>query len=391
MIANRNLAVILLPIYLLLHFSAANAQVAKKSQQRTFKAKGVIHHITDSVLAITYISGKDTINEKIKPGVGGKFEFTGVIDEPTLVLINEGSPGIDAFSGQPFGKIKFWVEPGTTTTFSFTGEAQGTIASGSPTQQEYSAFERLFNATDNAQQNIIKRGGEAKKAGNFDAVKPRLDKEWDSIEVSRRNIILAFIKQHKQSYVSLYLIQQYKNVFKWASKTEELIVAYHDLSGALKSSPRGAGIAEYLDLEGGLKIGVQIKEINEKDTSGHYVSLTGLKGKYVLVDFWASWCSPCRAQIPELKNAYRKFKDKGFTILSVSIDDKKEKWIAALNEEKMEWFNVSDLKGSDGIAAKVFNIHAIPQNILVDPSGKIVAKNLNMGELNKKLEAVISK
>ncbi|MEO3408347.1 TlpA disulfide reductase family protein [Mucilaginibacter sp. CAU 1740] len=170
-----------------------------------------------------------------------------------------------------------------------------------------------------------------------------------------------------------------------------MIVAYHDLSGALKSSPRGAGITEYLDLEGGLKIGAQIKEINEKDASGHYVSLATLKGKYVLVDFWASWCAPCRAQIPELKSAYLKFKDKGFTILSVSIDDEKAKWITALNEEKMEWYNVSDLKGSDGMAAKVFNIHAIPQNILVDPSGKIVAKNLNMGELNKKLEAVISK
>ncbi|MBS7566701.1 TlpA family protein disulfide reductase [Mucilaginibacter sp. Bleaf8] len=391
MIANKSLTGILLPVYLLLHFFTANAQGGRKNQPGTFKAEGVIHNITDTVLAVTYISGKDTINKKIKPGAEGKVMLTGVVTEPTLVLINEGSAGLDPSTGQPYGKVKFWVEPGKTTTFSFSDEAQGTLASGNITQEEYNSFDRLYKATVNAQQNIIKRGGDAKKAGNFNTVKPQLDKEWDSIEVSKRNIIVNFLKQHKQSYVSLYLVQEYKNLFKWSGKTDELIAAYHSLSSGVKSSPRGAGVAQYLGLEGDLRIGAPIKEINEKNPSGQYVSLAGLKGKYVLIDFWASWCAPCRMEIPELKKIYQKFKDKSFTILSVSIDDNREKWVKAVNEEKMEWPNVSDLKGSDGLAAKTFNIHAIPQNILVDPDGKIIAKNLNMGELNKKLESYVLK
>lgn len=391
MIVNKSFTKLLLPVYLLLHFTTASAQSGKKNHSGTFKAEGMIHNITDTVLAVTYISGKDTINKKIKPGAEGKVQFTGSVMEPTLVLINEGSPGFDPSTGQPYGKVKFWVEPGKKTTFSFSDEAQGTLASGNITQEEYKSFNRLFNATVNAQKSIIKRGGDAKKAGNFSTVKPQLDKEWDSIEVSKRNIIVNFLKQHKQSYVSLYLVQEYKNVFKWAGKSDELIAAYHSLSGEVKSSPRGAGVARYLDLEGDLKIGAPIKEINEKDPSGQYVSLAGLKGKYVLIDFWASWCAPCRVEIPELKKVYQKYKNKRFTILSVSIDDKREKWIAAVNEEQMEWPNVSDLKGSDGLAAKTFNIHAIPQNILVDPEGKIIAKNLNVGELDRKLASYILK
>lgn len=391
MIANKNLIGLLLPVHLLLHFLPASAQVTQKNHMGTFKAEGVIHNTTDSVLAITYISGKDTINKRIRPGAGGEVKLTGSVAEPTMVLINEGSPGIDAWTGQPFGKVKFWVEPNKKTTFSFTDEAHGTSASGNTAQEEYQSFDRLFNATLTAQKHIIKRGEEAKKAGTLATVKPLLDKEWDSIEVSKRSIIVNFLKQHKRSYVSLYLVQEYKNLFKWSGKSDELIDAYHGLASEVKSSPRGACVARYLGLEGDLRIGAQIKEINEKNPSGQYVSLTSLKGKYVLIDFWASWCAPCRKEIPELKRMYQKFKDKGFTILSVSIDDDREKWIAAVNEEKMGWPNVSDLKGSDGLAANTFNIHAIPQNILVDPSGKIIAKNLNMGELNKKLESFIFK
>ncbi|MFB6454127.1 redoxin domain-containing protein [Chitinophaga sp. Hz27] len=124
------------------------------------------------------------------------------------------------------------------------------------------------------------------------------------------------------------------------------------------------------------------------DTNGKAVSLDDYKGKYVLVDFWASWCKPCREAVPALTATYNKFKDKGFTILSVSLDDKKEKWMQAVAEEKMPWVQVSDLIGGESPVAKRYGVMAIPAAFLVDPSGKIIA--LGGGEpLNQKLAELL--
>ncbi|RAJ83189.1 peroxiredoxin [Chitinophaga dinghuensis] len=124
------------------------------------------------------------------------------------------------------------------------------------------------------------------------------------------------------------------------------------------------------------------------DMNGKTISLADYKGKYVLVDFWASWCKPCREAVPALTATYNKFKDKGFTIVSVSMDDKKDKWLQAIAEEKMPWAQVSDLKGGESQVAKDYGVMAIPAAFLVDPNGKVIA--LGTGEqLEKKLAEVL--
>ena len=127
------------------------------------------------------------------------------------------------------------------------------------------------------------------------------------------------------------------------------------------------------------------------DLNGKPVSLSSFKGKYVLVDFWASWCGPCRQENPAVVSAFQKFKDKNFTILGVSLDrpGQKENWIKAINDDQLTWTHVSDLKFWDSMVVPMYGIDGIPFNVLVDPSGKIIAERLRGEDLEKKLSEVL--
>jgi peroxiredoxin len=146
---------------------------------------------------------------------------------------------------------------------------------------------------------------------------------------------------------------------------------------------------EYVEILKVTAVGVMAPEIELPNPEGTEVKLSSLRGKYVLVDFWAKWCGPCRRENPNVVRAYNKFKDKGFEVFGVSLDRTKEDWLQAIAEDGLTWTHVSDLKYFESQAAKDYNITAIPFSILVDPQGKIIAKNLRGRALDKKLEEVL--
>jgi thiol-disulfide isomerase/thioredoxin len=161
------------------------------------------------------------------------------------------------------------------------------------------------------------------------------------------------------------------------------------LDGVLKTTARGKELDSILAVLKRGSNGQKMIDFKQNQPDGSLVSFSSFKGKYVLVDFWASWCGPCRAENPRVLKAYNKYKDKGFTVLGISIDSKKDKWEKAISEDQMPWIQVSDLKGSKNEIAVYYGIHAIPSNYLVDQNGVIIGRNLRGKDLEDKLEVLL--
>jgi thiol-disulfide isomerase/thioredoxin len=138
-------------------------------------------------------------------------------------------------------------------------------------------------------------------------------------------------------------------------------------------------------------VGSVAPDFAQADTSGNMISLKSFRGKYVLVDFWASWCGPCRMENPNVVEAFNKYKDKNFTVLGISLDRSKDPWLQAIYQDGLAWTHVSDLKFWSNDVARMYKISSIPQNLLLDPEGKIIAKNLRGEELQNKLKELFQK
>jgi peroxiredoxin len=199
-----------------------------------------------------------------------------------------------------------------------------------------------------------------------------------------------FVTTHPNSPIALYCV----NVFAgWDINPELVAPLYAKLPATTQQSFSGKNLGDRIAIARKTAIGNVAPEFVQNDTLGNPIALSSFRGKYVLVDFWASWCGPCRRENPMVVKAFQQFQAKGFTIVGVSLDQPgaKEKWMDAIHKDALTWTHVSDLKYWENEVAKQYGIRAIPQNFLLDPSGKIIAKNLNGETLEKKLTELFTK
>jgi peroxiredoxin len=206
----------------------------------------------------------------------------------------------------------------------------------------------------------------------------------------RENVMIPYIRSKPNSPVALYALRIASEV------TEQSVVKPYKLSKSLfdqlateiKNSPSAKSFVVLLDKAAKTEEGKPAPEINLPDVDGNFFSLSSLKGKYVLVHFWASWCAPCRGANPALKKIYEKYKDKGFEVMAISIDESKQNWLQAVEEDNMPWHQVRDDKHEIG---RLYQVGGIPRNFLIGPDGTVITRTLEDNSLEKKLQALFAK
>lgn len=333
------------------------ATAAAKKTADSFVINGEVKGYPDGT-HVSLLNGSTGVAELETSISGGKFSFTGKQPTPEFKIV--------LFNNQP-PYITLFLDNSTVTIKGTKENVEKATVTGSKSHTDFA----LFNSLLEPYAAVFNEGGGTEPDSAMTAKAMHLAED--------------FAVKHPNAAITPLAIVRYNQLADDMQRVEQL---YEAMGPEVKASSMGRYVYQLIQ-EDKKTTGSIMADFTQADTAGRDVSLSSLRGKYVLVDFWASWCGPCRQENPNVLKAFNKYKGKNFTILGVSLDKTKQAWIDAINMDNLTWTHVSDLQGWGNAVAQKFQIQSIPQNFLLDPEGKIVGKNLRGASLERRLARLL--
>lgn len=351
-----------------------------QAQDKHFTLKATLGNVPATATAyLVYKPMDDTKIDSVK-AENGVFTFKGNIAQVTSAYLLL-SPYGDGLRGKDYSELQLYLEPRNILVNSPDRLVEAKVEAGQ-VNSDHAAIKVLLKPISSTEKKLRTAFQTA-----VNDQKKVIELQLEQCEAQRKGVYQDFIARHPDHLMSFFALKAKAGS---VPKVEELEPYFNLLSPEIKASKDGLAYAAYLANLKVVALRAMAPAFTLPDTSGKMVSLSGYRGKYVLVDFWASWCKPCREENPNLLRAHQRYKDKGLVIIGISLDypGGRKAWIEAIKKDKMEWIQLSELKGWEGKTGKAYLVKAIPQNFLLDPHGRIVAKDLRGPALQKKLEEI---
>jgi peroxiredoxin len=328
----------------------------------------------------------------------GSFELSGSVLSPVnagLVIDHQGIGmarlATQSSASAPPDALSFYLDKGNMNITTTTDSVKKADITGSALNDDN---KHLMAQLDGVKDRVQKLYAEAQAApaAQQQSVEFRsaMQRRFKLLQGEQENTLRTFIKSHPDSYLSLLALSSLGGPSADPAVLEPL---YNSLSASLKESEQAKQLYSSIQTLKNTAVGVMAPDFTQNDINGTPVKLSSFRGKYVLLDFWASWCGPCRQENPNVVKAYNKYKTRKFTVVGISLDrpGAKQDWINAIKADGLSWTQLSDLKYWDNDAAALYFVRSIPQNFLIDPNGKIVAKDLRGEDLENKLAELLGK
>jgi peroxiredoxin len=324
--------------------------------------------------------------------INGNFIITGNIPVPSnaLLVIDHKGTGIAKLGNTP-DLLNLWLDKGTTNVTTDKDLIKDAAITGSVINDDNKSLtQQLAPINNEAKKLNDEKNATSQSQQNTPQFQHDMQTRYKTLQDKQHNVFKTFITAHPASFISLIVINM---MGKQGADPAEMETLFNGLETPIKDMEVARVLKSSIDESKVTAIGSIAPDFTQPDVNGAPVKLSSFRGKYLLLDFWASWCGPCRAENPNVVKAYTKYKDKNFTILGVSLDrpDGKADWQKAIKSDGLSWTQVSDLKYGDNQAAALYFVQAIPSNFLLDPDGKIIAKNLRGSDLDDKLAELFGK